>query len=73
MNRIIKIGHGEKGQEIIIPELEKENNIVIGFGVDANKKRVYSIYFYYLNRIRYYDIRYYKKHQKKYAWNIWKI
>ena len=38
MNRIIKIGHGEKGQEIIIPELEKENNIVIEFGVDANKK-----------------------------------
>ena len=38
LDRIIKIGHGEKGQEIIIPELEKENNIVVGFGVYANKK-----------------------------------
>ena len=56
LNRIIKIGQGEKGQEIIIPELEKEKNIVIGFGVDANKKRVCSIYFYYLDRIRYFDI-----------------
>ena len=56
LNRIIKIGHGEKGQEIIIPELDKENNIVVGFGVDANKKRVGSIYFYYLNKLKYYDI-----------------
>lgn len=56
MDRIIKIGHGEIGQEIIIPELEKENNVIIAFGVYANKKRVCSIYFYYLNKNRYYDI-----------------
>lgn len=54
-NRKLKIGHGEKGQEIIIPEFEKENNVIVGFGVDANKKRVNSIYFYYINKNRYFD------------------
>jgi len=47
--RIIKIGYGEKEDEIIIDELKNEKCFVLGLGVDANKTRVTGIYCYYID------------------------
>ena len=55
-NRIIKIGHGEKGEEMIIPQFENDSKIILGFGVFASKKRVTSIYFYFTDKEKYYNI-----------------
>jgi len=47
--RIIKIGYGEKEDEIIIDELKDEKCFILGFGVDANSTRVTGIYCYYID------------------------
>ena len=48
--RNIKIGYGEKGEETRIADLDEENNIVLGLGVEANKFGVTNIYFYYTDK-----------------------
>ena len=47
--RIIKIGYGEKEDEIIIDELKNEKCFILGFGVEANSTRVTGIYCYYID------------------------
>ena len=47
--RIMKIGYGEKEDEIIIDELKDEKCFILGFGVDANSTRVTGIYCYYID------------------------
>ena len=52
--RNIKIGYGEKEDEIIIKELKDENCMILGFGADANSTKVTGIYCYYADS-RLYD------------------
>jgi hypothetical protein len=47
--RIIKIGYGEKEDEIIIDELKDKKCFILGFGVEANSTRVTGIYCYYID------------------------
>jgi len=47
--RVIKIGYGEKENEIIIDELKDEKCFILGFGVEANSIRVTGIYCYYID------------------------
>ena len=51
--RNLKIGYGENGEETSITDLEEENKIVLGMGVDANLFCVNSIYFYYIDKDKY--------------------
>ena len=58
LNNVYKIGYGEEKDEEIFEDLENENKIILGFGVNANKFRVHSIYCYFTNRQQYYDKKY---------------
>ena len=55
LNNVYKIGYGEKEDEEIFEEFENEENIILGFGVNATKFRVHSIYCYFTNRQKYYN------------------
>ena len=55
LNNVYKIGYGEKEDEEMFEEFENEENIILGFGVNANKFRVHSIYCYFTNKQNYYN------------------
>ena len=49
----LKIGYGENGEKTSITDLEDENKIVLGMGVEANQFCVSNIYFYYTDKDKY--------------------